>query len=831
MDMNEIVDIVHDAESNGLLDNSTVDYTASPWKLKESFAMHVVSVQEWPSGQLIAFYDGPKVVLDGRKHSTTLDGNTYVLENYTPLEYIHCPLNKFPDYIKKRKIRNATAHNGINFDLLAYKAYFGMEYSIGEDGVDTWCGNVVYHNDTLVKSKTLNPDRFGGHTLESLAKSAGGDQKVDFRPHLSKDDKFKHFAADMLYYNLYDLKSNRAVDLYLDKEMAGHNWQDAITLEKCVADLITRQSHRGFAFNVNLAEKNIEELDKLMLERKQRVEPVLPKKKATKTFMKDFTPPKNQFKKNGELSAHMENFIKKIGAEVKDSNTIVFEGKEFKLPLTEGESLVTEVPASIDDTTHIKEWLVSLKWHPSEWKEKDLTIDTRKQKLTEQKYAEAVVRYVEQTLASPLCEERCDYLECTPRTLMSTLMGKNIKRPVRVLTNPNFTKGQDKEMCPDLDRISEDFPYAKDVVEYLTYKHRRNSILGGGLDWEDGEEAEKGYMAAVRDDGRIPTPADTCGAATSRMKHRITANIPRVTSLYGENMRGLFMADPENCYQIGYDFASLEAVIESHYCYKWEKPNEKGYRDYCESLLLEKPNDVHTKTAEFISSILGKEFSRGNAKGVKYGCTYGAQAAKVAKTIGTPLAEGELVFQAFWNAAMPLKLLKEALQKHWESNDKKYIVTIDGRKVPTRAAHAILNSLFQSAGVICAKRSMIRWETLMKKEGLLIDFWTQDWKKSSYATQMIAYHDEAQIEVTKDLVKFKRFSTKEECREFRKAQREQSGLIWSEEHEAPKGGWFVAYSKPGELVVKAVEQTTEYYKLKVPLSADYIVGTSWSNCH
>ena len=280
MDMNEIVDIVHDAESNGLLDNSTVDYTSSPWKLKDSFAMHVVSVQEWPSGQLIAFYDGPKIVLDGRKHSQTIEGNTYVLENYTPLEYLHFPLHKFPDYIAKRKIRNATGHNVINFDLLAYKAYFGMEYSVGEDGVDTWCGNTVYHNDTLVKSKTLNPDRFGGHTLESLAKSAGGDQKVDFRPHLSKEEKFKHFAADMLYYNLYDLKSNRAVDLYLDKEIAGHNWQDAITLEKCVADLITRQSHRGFAFNVELAEKNIEELDALMLERKQRVEPVLPDRKS-----------------------------------------------------------------------------------------------------------------------------------------------------------------------------------------------------------------------------------------------------------------------------------------------------------------------------------------------------------------------------------------------------------------------------------------------------------------------------------------------------------------------------------------------------------------------
>lgn len=1150
LDMSQEVSIIHDLESNGLLNEVTVDYTASPWKLKDTFKMHVIAVLEEETNQLIAFYDGKTISLDGRTHEVDVGGYKVVLEGYTPINYLHFPLHKFPDYVKKRKIKKATGHNIINFDLLAYKAFFGLDYTIGEEG-DTWVGKPVYHNDTLVKSKTLNPDRFE-HNLDYLSRQAGGAKKVDFRPNVPKELKFEVFGADMLYYNLFDLLSTQSVDKYLDKEAGNYPWAGPIQLEKCVMNLITQQSHRGFSFNLELAEKCVKELDIFMAERRERVEPLLPKKKATKTFMKDFTPPKSQFKKDGSLSAHMEKFIQKIGATVKDNDTIVFDGKEFKLPLAGGESLVTEVAASIDDTTHIKEWLVSLGWVPSEWKEKDLTVNTKKQKLSELEYAAAVERYVDQTLNSPFCAERCEYLECTPRTLRTFLLGKNIKRPVRVQTNPNFTKGTDKEMCPDLERISEQFPFAKDVIEYLTFKHRRNSILGGGLDWEDEGDAEKGFMSQVREDGRIPTPADTCGAATSRMKHKGVCNIARVTSLYGKEMRSLFRADPEMCYQIGYDFASLEAVIESHYCNKYEKPTVEGVRAYCESLLQEKPNDVHTKTAEFISGMLGKEFSRGNAKGVKYGCvpvdstevltdkgwkprsalslgdmvlsynkkkggyeyspilklwdyqnaevgllknkwfgvevtqdhewlvnqrytrnteegkvrvfehqkrathdlntessiigsavsllesnftdaecsligwllsdgyykwsgkernkvmgldvsidqhekkfvselrealgavmpfaeytydgmhkfvpdrdhmrkllakigveqgvgkhefpwsswianlsesnlkaflksfcladghkvrgkwvikqnqgevleavklainmtghmvyssaakcvtvytqgsqyvsgqclswdktrvtdvfclsntnesfvmrqngqivltgncTYGAQAAKVAKTIGSSLVEGEMVFDAFWKAALPLAKLKEALQKHWEKNDKKYIITIDGRKVPTRAAHAILNSLFQSAGVICAKRSMVRWETLMRKESLWVDFWKEDWKASSFAMQMIAYHDEAQIEVTKDLVKFKRFATKEECKEFRKQQKEVCGMIWSEEHESPKGGWFVAYSKPGELVVQAVNETTEFYKLCVPLSADYVLGTGWHDCH
>jgi hypothetical protein len=830
MDMSQTVDIVHDAESSGLLNDETVDYTASPWKLKDNFKMHIVSVLELETNQLIAFYNGPTLILDGRKHEITIEGFRYVLEDYEPVEYKHYQLNKFPDYIKKRKIRKAIAHNGINFDLLAYKAYFGLEYSINEDGVDTWGGNVVDHHDTLVVSKTLNPDRYGGHSLDNLSKIAGGTKKVEFRKHVPEEDRFKHFAADMLYYNLFDLKSNLSVYEYLNKEAGDYNWQPAITLEKCVADLVTRQSHRGFAFNKKLAEAAIEELDRLMEERRQRVEPLLPPKKATKAIQKDFTPPKLQFKKDGTISGNMEKFIEKIEAEKIGERQIKFRDKIYDLPLPEGVPLVTQVPANIDDSTHIKDWLVSLGWNPTEWKEKDLTVDAKKQKLTYEKFRESVQRYVDQTLESNFKDDRCEFLNCKPKALMETLMKKGVDRPVRVRTNPSFTKGQDKEMCNDLDRMSEKFPFAKDCVKYLTFKHRRNSILGGGLEWEDGEEAEKGYLAAVREDGRIPTPADTCGAATSRMKHRLVANIPRITSLYGDKMRALFEADENDCYQIGYDFASLEARIESHYCFRYEKPTEEGARLYCESLLLEKPHDVHTMMAKRISEIINQKFERSPAKNVKYGCTYGAQAAKVAKTIGASLEVGEKVFNAFWDAAMPLKLLKEALQKHWEGNGKKYIVTIDGRKVPTRAAHAILNSLFQSAGVICAKRSMVRWETKMKAEGLSVDFWTEDWKNKQWGQQMIAYHDESQIEVTKGLVKFKKFPTKEECNEFRDKEK-ANGKIWSEAHESPKGGWFVAYSRVGELVVEAVNETTEFYKLKVPLSADYVVGKSWADCH
>lgn len=181
----------------------------------------------------------------------------------------------------------------------------------------------------------------------------------------------------------------------------------------------------------------------------------------------------------------------------------------------------------------------------------------------------------------------------------------------------------------------------------------------------------------------------------------------------------------------------VEAKIESHYCWRYDE----GERRYCNSLLQEKPLDVHTLMAARISEEIGRAFERTPAKSVKYGITYGAQAAKVASIIGESEAMGKIVFDAFWEAAKPLALLKDRLQEYWEKKTKKkFVLGIDGRKVPTRAAHAILNSLFQSGGVICAKRAMVIHEWKMKQEGLYVDFFKDDWKNSVFCQQLIAYH-------------------------------------------------------------------------------------------
>jgi hypothetical protein len=885
----EFEDIVLDAETTSLLNDSAIDYTASPYRLKPDFKLHCIFIEEYSTGEIIGFHDGPKYIFDGRGYEEEIDGITYYLEEgYEPVDYTHKPLDKFPEYIKTKRIRKIIGHNIINFDLLVFKLWFGMDYEIGPD---IWHGQKVDIHDTLVVSKTLNPDRYPNHKLETLAERAGGAKKFEFRKHIPEDQRFKHFAADMAYYNIFDTKSNRDVFEYLEHERThdGWDWDDAIELEKAVAEIATRQEHRGFKFNEKLAESNVRELDALMEERRVRVEPLLPPRPATKKFMQEHTPPAQQQKiteitapkrpllSNGrpskkmlefvedhggeledrvdgyyytrgdlewyvlptpkeedppvlweeyDISNHMWKFLAKHGGKAsRDRTKVRLFGETYTLPM-DRIPLKLEMQATIDDTTHIKNWLVGLGWSPSEYKEKDISVKSgpKKEKRTEEELVEAVDRYVEETLLSNFRDDRMAHLEVSERNFKRKLLTRAAKRSCKVLTNPSFTVGQEKELCRDLDRVAEEFPYVKDVVEYLTYKHRRNSILGGGLEWEEGEEeAEKGYIANIRSDGRIPTPVDTCGAATARMKHRVVANIPRVTSLYGDKMRALFGTD-SNELQIGYDFDSLEARIESHYCWDYDDAENS----YCKSLLLPKPNDTHSALARKVSAVLGREFGRTPAKSVRYGCAYGAQPPKVAKTIGCSLEEGTIVFDTFWELASPLKLMTDDVVSYWKHvANKKYIVGIDGRKVPTRAEHAIRNTLFQSGGVICAKRAAVFHDRLMKKEGLQVDFFKDDWKNIEFCQQMIMYHDEAQLEESLSRFKFKLFETKEAANDYR----DNAERVWGEPAKGKNGQWVLAWSRASELIQEAVTMTSEYYKLNVPLTAGYIVGNNWRDCH
>lgn len=84
--------------------------------------------------------------------------------------------------------------------------------------------------------------------------------------------------------------------------------------------------------------------------------------------------------------------------------------------------------------------------------------------------------------------------------------------------------------------------------------------------------------------------------------------------------------------------------------------------------------------------------------------------------------------------------------------------------------------------------------------------------------------DEAQYEVKHGLVKYKKFNTEEDADKF---QKENDG--WYKFHT--EKGIFCASSVVVGISKKAVDKTSEYYKLNVPLGIDPQFGTNWKTCH
>jgi hypothetical protein len=616
-----------DVEAQGLIDHTIVDYTQSPYRLKPEFLttfIHCVCFLDVDTNQTVDFVrtDYPTFEAFCEAVLTFIANNILVL----------------------------ISQNGLDYDLLVLKICLNVDYFVAGDPseCDLFNGKPIIFRDTLVMSKLLNSERYGGHSLESWGEEFGF-PKINWRQKaidlglITKSDpkgaEFRVYHPEMLVYCRTDVAITARLFLHLEREMAGWNWLSSLLLEQFIRDNITKQSHRGFLFDSEAAHGYLDDLDTKMQTIEEKVLPLLPDKPLTKGDIDAWTPPtrqllyekapqvpKVQIKKDGSPSQAMLRYAENVGGTIEnydlydekqgeaqdvlwlrigeslysfsstvplEQDTVPFyctptlstnienwvqkhdgylyfandnwianiEGQDYVLPI-ECKPLKTHKRPSLKDSIHLKQWLVTKGWEPTEWKEKDLTIDTKKKKLTPEQFQASVQRYITQTLESPFRKARFEQLDVrTQQQFINKLQNHNLDRPLKVLTNPNLTIGQSKEIDPALLRLSDTFPYAKDVSNYLTYNHRRNSIVGGGyqFDEDNDDEPETGFLSHGRleQDGRLPTPADTQGAASGRFRHKFIVNLPRNTSLYGEELRSLFGVDPERYSLLGFDFSGL----------------------------------------------------------------------------------------------------------------------------------------------------------------------------------------------------------------------------------------------------------------------------------
>ena len=232
----------------------------------------------------------------------------------------------------------------------------------------------------------------------------------------------------------------------------------------------------------------------------------------------------------------------------------------------------------------------------------------------------------------------------------------------------------------------------------------------------------------------------------------------------------------------------------------------------------EKPNDIHTVTG------LKLGIPRSDAKSVNYMLIYGGKIPKVQAMLNVDKERATEIFNGFWDSVPSLKELKQAVTQHWNDNDKKFITGIDGRKITTRSEHSLLNSAFQSAGVIAAKYVTVLMMQELENKG----YNTNPFIGRPLIISMIEYHDECQLFLAKNIPTFKTFSSEEEAKEFVKNWDGEGQLSAISEGKT----WYVCIPNDVSLSIeKAIKKTEEILKLNVELGYEWIVSNTWYGCH
>ena len=317
----------------------------------------------------------------------------------------------------------------------------------------------------------------------------------------------------------------------------------------------------------------------------------------------------------------------------------------------------------------------------------------------------------------------------------------------------------DGEPCPNLDKVIDGL--GTQLSKYTKCVHRSNQI--------------KGWLQALRPDGRVPAGANPNGTNTGRMTHKVVANVPKASEdvFFGKEMRSLFTHRGNGYKLVGFDAEGLELRIAAHYI------NSHAFTDALINGDKSAGTDPHTRVLKACEPH-GVE-TRDEAKSCVYSTVYGASSRKVASILSLPESNGKRIIEAVESVFPGISTLKPKVER---ASSRGYLIGLDGRKVWMRRdsdgklmKHKALNYLFQSGGGIAMKVVLCYLDSQIKKHGADVTF-------------VGNIHDEVQAEVAEEWIEWY-----------------NNTVLWS------------------------FDKATEFLNLRCPLAGEVQVGDDWSQTH
>lgn len=547
-------------------------------------------------------------------------------------------------------------HYILGYDLFVVFKLLGVDFTVGKD---TMFGKPCIFVDTLYLSQYMNPD-LNGHSLEDWGLRVGF-EKIDYfqvakdkgiiPKDAKKGDEFLVHSEDMDIYCERDTAVNVKMFIQLWTEFCtiygviNNNIPNHFKCGQKSFFLMSCQEYTGWKFDQGLGADLQVRIKLMMDEVEKEVLPQLPPRKLKKGEEKEYTMPAKPFKKNGDLSSHMLNFIEKHNGILKENNLIEFYGEVYTI---ESQKMLNmTLPMEIKDGDDLKEFFIQSGWKPLFW------------------------NYQRGPDGKPLRDAKTRQL---------------------IKTTPKIQEAG--KICPNLEMIDGELP--RKIVKFLSLRNRLSVLTS----WMENPR--------LKMDGRL-SPRRTGIAATHRQKHAEIVNVPKASDkvLLGKEFRSLFIAEEGMVIAAG-DAAALEGRVQGHYTFRYDNGETAKellagdiHSKTAKSVFPSELSRFDITAEDFSKDDPVFKPYRDRSKNIYYAALYGAGDAKLASVAGLSEKRGKEISEGFWKANAGTKALKDNLEKFWESTgQKKWLPAIDGRRLMTRKKSALLNTIFQSCGGI-----------------------------------------------------------------------------------------------------------------------------------
>ena len=243
---------------------------------------------------------------------------------------------------------------------------------------------------------------------------------------------------------------------------------------------------------------------------------------------------------------------------------------------------------------------------------------------------------------------------------------------------------------------------AKDLADNFMLEKRLGQLSDGNQAWLKKNKGGKLH-------GRVISNGAVSGRATHTSPNM--AQIPGNSAPFGARCRSLFVA-PHGRVLVGSDASGLELRCLAHFCAMMGDPS------YADEVVN---GDIHTKNQE----AAGLD-TRSQAKTFIYALLYGGGDGKIGSIVGKGAEAGRALKTKFFTALPALGKLINVCQS--KSEDRGFLVGLDGRKLHSRSPHSSLNLLLQSAGALVCKQWLLEMDKLFKERDLDVQFhaWVHD---------------------------------------------------------------------------------------------------------